>query len=168
MPIAVIKRLMEIFGYTVNKKGYKVLPQYIRVIQGDGTDAKVIADTLTKLKDLGISAENIVFGQGGKLLQAHGRDDGGFAMKGSVMTFDGVDVKTSKRPKTDPSKRSKEGFFCVTIDDDGESSWKQVDNRVDSGMLQVVQDLSGLVREQDFDNVREIAGSFEDKYLKAA
>jgi len=169
MPIAVIQRLMEIFGYTINSKGYKVLPQYIRVIQGDGTDKEVIRETLTKLKDLGISAENIVFGQGGKLLQAHGRDDGGYAMKGSVMTIGGIDIKTSKRPKTDPNKRSKEGFFCVTIDEDtGESTWRQVENKHDSGLLESVWYEGNLRRDQSFDEVRDIARGFEEFFLQAA
>lgn len=169
MPIQVIERLMEIFGYTVNKKGYKVLPAYIRVIQGDGTDKEVIRETLTRMKALGISAENLVFGQGGKLLQAHGRDDGGFAMKGSVMTINGIDIKTSKRPKTDPNKRSKEGFFCVTVDEDtGETTWKQVANRHDSGDLHTVWNTGELLRDQSFDEVREIANGFEKHFLQAA
>ncbi|KAM4741374.1 nicotinamide phosphoribosyltransferase 2 isoform 2-T2 [Anableps anableps] len=36
--IEVIKILGECFGYSVNSVGYKVLPSYLRIIQGDGID----------------------------------------------------------------------------------------------------------------------------------
>ena len=167
-PVRIVERLMEIFGYKINSKGYKVLPDFIRVIQGDGTDVKVITAIQDLMKSKKFSALNLVFGQGGKLLQAHGRDDGGFAMKASMMTINGVPTKTSKRPKADPNKHSKEGYFCVEFDEVGDIVWKQVDDRLDSGLLQPVWNTGELLRNQTFDEVREVADGFYQKLLLAA
>ena len=106
-PVAVVDHLLKLFGYTLNSKGYKVLPDHIRVIQGDGIDKVSIGEIIGKLTDLGISTDNIAFGMGGGLLQHCDRDTYGWAMKCSAAHVDGewIDVykdpiaggKTSKR-----------------------------------------------------------------------
>lgn len=40
----VIKILGERFGCSLNAVGYKVLPSYLRIIQGDGIDLKSIEE----------------------------------------------------------------------------------------------------------------------------
>lgn len=165
IPVLVIQRLLDIFGYSMNGKGYKVLPDYIRVIQGDGTSKAVIRAILLRLEELGISAENIVFGQGGKLLCGHMRDDGSFAMKASAMTISGQVVGTSKRPKTDPTKNSKEGYFRVVIcEDSGELRYERTEDMGDSGLLGIVCRNSELLREQDFDDIRARANRYFNWY----
>ena len=44
---------MEKFGYTVNSKGFKVLPSYIRVIQGDGINYDTLGIILENMKKAG-------------------------------------------------------------------------------------------------------------------
>ena len=68
VPIEIIQKLMDHFGYTVNSKGYKVLPPYLGVLQGDGIDYNTIEIILEKMDALGISSDNIVFGMGGRTL----------------------------------------------------------------------------------------------------
>lgn len=84
VPIEIIEILMEKFGYTINSKGYKVLPPYIRVIQGDGITIESIPRILLNMEQHGLSADNIAFGMGGGLLQQVNRDTLKYAMKASA------------------------------------------------------------------------------------
>jgi nicotinamide phosphoribosyltransferase len=89
-PVQVIEKLMTEFGFIWNKKGFRVLPPYIRVIQGDGVDETSIVRIMQMLVDSKISLDNIAFGMGGGLLQKVTRDTCGFAMKCSAAKVDGV------------------------------------------------------------------------------
>ena len=80
---------MAKFGSRYNSKGYRVLPDCIRVIQGDGVNLESIAAILEALKIRKISAENIAFGMGGELLQKVNRDTQKFAMKASAIQING-------------------------------------------------------------------------------
>ena len=53
------------FGTTTNSKGYKLLPPYLRVIQGDGISYESIESILAKMKEEKWSADNVTFGCGG-------------------------------------------------------------------------------------------------------
>jgi len=67
--LAIFEILFDKFGFTTNEKGYKVLPPQVRVIQGDGVNYDAIKDMYAALKTAKISAENLVLGMGGALLQ---------------------------------------------------------------------------------------------------
>jgi nicotinamide phosphoribosyltransferase len=112
-----IERLMDKFGYTTNAKGYKVLPPYLRVIQGDGINETSIRQILSVMQMKGLSAENIAFGMGGALLQGVNRDTLQFAMKSNEAineTFNGgKPYPIFKQPKTDSGKSSKKGRQAV-------------------------------------------------------
>lgn len=110
VPIQTILKLMEKFGFTVNDKGYKVLPDCIRVIQGDGINIESIQIILDNLEKEKISLDNIAFGMGGGLLQQVNRDSLSFAMKCClILDEDFVPTPVKKDPKTDPGKASKAG-----------------------------------------------------------
>lgn len=120
VPIQVIEILLDKFGYTVNSKGFKVLPEYIRVLQGDGVNSESIKQILTTLEEKGISTENIIFGMGGALLQHCDRDWLKFAMKGSARKMaDGKWYDVFKDPITDSVKRSKKGRVTTFKDSAG-------------------------------------------------
>src|SRR6202012_4261938 len=101
-PIMTLLKIFEIlfdkFGYTVNAKGYKVLPPQVRVIQGDGVNYAEIINIYNALKANGISAENLVLGMGGALLQKVDRDTQKFALKCSSAVIDGKEVAVEKSP----------------------------------------------------------------------
>lgn len=120
IPVKIIEMLLDGFGYTVNSKGYKVLPDCIRVLQGDGVNADSIRVILQTLKDRGISSENIAFGMGGALLQHCDRDWLKWAMKGSSLTVNGQQIDLYKDPITDSVKRSKRGRVTTFMDTAGE------------------------------------------------
>ncbi len=108
-----IERLMARFGYTVNGKGYRVLPDCIRVIQGDGVNADSIRAILTAMKAQGQSTDNIAFGMGAELLQKINRDTQRFAMKASAIQIGEQWQDVYKDPVTDPGKRSKRGRLAL-------------------------------------------------------
>lgn len=117
VPIEVVEILAERFGYTVNSKGYKVLPSSVRVIQGDGINEYTLPIILENLKEAGFSAENIAFGMGGGLLQAWNRDTLKYAMKASAIRVkNGKWTGFSKDPVTDKGKQSKEGRLGLVYD----------------------------------------------------
>ncbi len=108
----------ENFGYTLNSKGYKELPSYIRVIQGDGVDKNSIEDILFSMKENNYSAANITFGMGGALLQKVDRDTYSFAMKVSAI-HDGITWKdVYKEPSNDKTKNSRRGRFAIVENDE--------------------------------------------------
>jgi nicotinamide phosphoribosyltransferase len=125
-PLVVVLKVLDIlgdkFGTKTNSKGFRMLPDYLRVIQGDGVNERTIRSLLGKMAVHGWSADNLAFGMGGEMLQAHGRDDLSFAMKASAksinngMSWEGF----SKNPVTMSSKKSKSGRLAVVIDIDGE------------------------------------------------
>lgn len=149
--LEVMKRTYEAFGGYKNSKGYIVLDDSVRIIQGDGVDTEAIRDILEILKNEGFSCENIAFGMGGGLLQHPNRDTLKFAMKASAICVDGAWRDVYKDPITDSGKRSKKGrlsltkeFETVRID--------ELDGRED--LLQPVFRNGKLLREVSFDEVK--------------
>jgi nicotinamide phosphoribosyltransferase len=101
-PIMTLLKIFEIlfdkFGCTINAKGYKVLPPQVRVIQGDGVNYVEIQNIYRALKENGISAENLVLGMGGALLQKVDRDTQKFALKCSSAIINGKETAVEKSP----------------------------------------------------------------------
>jgi len=123
--------LFEAFGYTtkvVDGKEFKLLPPQVRVLQGDGVNYESIVGMYEMLYDLGISAENLVLGMGGKLLQADiNRDTQNFAIKACFAIIGGEEVEVVKSPtemdengKLHQSfKKSKKGDQKLVVGEDG-------------------------------------------------
>ena len=108
-PIAVTKYLLNQFGYTTNDKGFRVLPDHIRVIQGDGITRESIDLIIEGFISRGMSTDNIAFGMGGGLLQHCNRDTYGWAMKCSAACVDGEWRDVYKDP-IGGGKTSKKGL----------------------------------------------------------
>jgi nicotinamide phosphoribosyltransferase len=111
-PAVVVKQCLQIlekhFGFVRNAKGFKVLNN-VRVLQGDGINHASIRSILYTITLAGYSVDNVVFGQGGALLQIVNRDDQKFAMKCSSVQINGKWVDVQKDPVTDSGKKSKAG-----------------------------------------------------------
>lgn len=96
--LTIFELLFKKFGATTNAKGYRVLPKQVRVIQGDGVNYEAIKEIYAALKANGISAENLVLGMGGALLQKVDRDTQKFALKCSNAIVNGKEVDVEKNP----------------------------------------------------------------------
>lgn len=104
-----LKILGDKFGFSINRKGYKVLDAHVRMIQGDGVDYFEIRKILQEMYEDGWSAENIAFGMGGGLLQKVDRDTQRSAFKCSAIDINGNWIDVFKNPITDTGKISKRG-----------------------------------------------------------
>lgn len=156
-PIWCVKELGRIFGYTTNNKGFKVLNNCVRVIQGDGINPVSIEKILVGLKVAGYSAENIAFGMGGALLQKVNRDTLKFAMKASAQYSDGKWHDVFKQPVDEPFKISKKGSLAL-VKEDGEYKTIREDelgSRLD--LLKTVWINGAHLIEYTLDEVRENA-----------
>lgn len=153
--LQIIEILMEGFGYTINKKGYRVLPDCIRVLQGDGINIYSIPEILEHLKLNGISAENIVFGMGGGLLQHCDRDWMKYAMKGAAINVDGEWKDIYKEPITDPGKTSLRGRI-TTVMREGEFVSVRIEDVLptDVDMMAVVFEDGEIFNEPNFNEAR--------------
>ena len=116
VPIEVIEILMEKFGYTTNDKGYRTLPDCIRVIQGDGINKDSIKAILANLDAHKMTLDNLAFGMGGALLQGVNRDTLQFAMKANSITINGEKQDVFKRPVGDTGKASNAGEQALVWD----------------------------------------------------
>lgn len=153
--IKIINILGDRFGYTVNKKGYKVLDPHIRIIQGDGVNYEVIKEVLETLKNAKWATENLAFGSGGALLQKLDRDTQKFAFKCSLAIIDGEEVEVYKNPITDPGKISKKGRLALRYHKESRE-WETLQG-VPLGFeseLETVFENGRLVRDMNFDDVR--------------
>lgn len=113
-PLRTVERLWEIFGGTVNAKGFRVLDRHVRVIQGDGMTIASITRLIDAMIAAGFAIDNIAFGMGGGLLQQVNRDTLRFAMKANAMQdAQGLWHDVAKAPATDPAKGSKPGRQAV-------------------------------------------------------
>ena len=114
-----LERLAVKFGTSINSTGYKVVPDYIRVIQGDGISPQSLSKIIDVVMKAGFSADNVTFGMGGGLLQQVNRDTMSWAMKASAISIDGAWKDIYKDPVTSRSKRSKKGRLALIKDSSG-------------------------------------------------
>jgi len=105
--------LMDAFGYTVNSKGFKVLPPYVRAVQGDGVTCYSLPKVLAEMQRRGFSCENAVYGMGGGLLQHHNRDTMNFGQKASAVRVNGEWREIYKAPTGSAMKTSKKGRLAL-------------------------------------------------------
>ena len=137
-----IECLWDIYGGTINEKGYKVLEKHIRGIYGDSITPMSAEEIYTRLEEKKLAANNVALGAGsfsmqaweepgeygvGKILKPHTRDTFGIAFKATyceVQNEDGTVDKHNvfKDPKTDTAKfkKSQRGMVKVYWGEDGE------------------------------------------------
>lgn len=108
-----LELLGDIFGYTLDSQGLKLLDPHIGLIYGDGMNQERIDNMLKTMVERGWSPLNIVLGVGAYTYQFTTRDELGFAFKATAVEQDGEWVNISKNPKTDPGKASLTGRFLL-------------------------------------------------------
>ena len=124
----------EVFGGTINEKGFKVLDPHINLIYGDSI-------TLERCEAIcaGVAAKGFVpvnvFGIGSFTYQYNTRDTFGFAMKATAGVVNGELREIFKDPATDDgTKRSARGLLAVFATEDGSfeleqrTTWERVRN----------------------------------------
>lgn len=155
--LACINSLMKNFGYTINEAGYKVLPDCVRLIWGDGIGFERIDDVLYFLMCNDIAAENIVFGMGAELLQKINRDTCSFAFKVNEVVQNGVRKPVSKHPINSKYKVSKAGRLRLINTSRGYMTIPEVSLPSTENVLRTVFKDGELLIDEDFETIRERA-----------
>lgn len=146
-----IEVLWDIFGGTVNDKGYKELDPHIGLIYGDSITPDRAKQILHLLKEKGFASTNIVFGVGSYTYQYVTRDTYGFAVKATYGVVDGKGREIFKDPVTDNgTKKSAKGLLVV---EDGKLLDRQSTD--DSGDLTTTYKNGKLIIEHSLDEIRE-------------
>ena len=110
----VLEILWDIFGGTLNSKGYKVLDPHIGSIYGDSITLERAREICQRLKDKGFASSNIVLGVGSYSFQMNTRDTFGQAMKATYAVVNNEERLLFKDPITDDgTKRSQRGQVAV-------------------------------------------------------
>lgn len=150
-----IECLWDIFGGTINNKGYKVLNPHIGAIYGDGVTYEKMVKILAGLEAKGFASSNIVFGVGAQTYQRNTRDTLGFAIKATSITINDVEKAIFKAPKTDDGlKKSQKGRVKVITLDSYVDGLTTLDDFSDD-LLEVVFEDGKLVKETNFDEIRQ-------------
>lgn len=114
-PMVIVPQILELlekaFGVEYTSTGHKRI-KHVGVLQGDGVDRLLIKNLLGRIVcGMNYSADVIVFGSGGALLQKKHRDMQKYAQKLSAFLVDGKWIGAAKDPITDPGKKSLEGVL---------------------------------------------------------
>lgn len=151
-----IEALMSYFGETTNAKGYRVLPDGVRVLQGDGIYVQSLPSILQAMLSRRLSVDNVFFGMGGGLLQKVTRDTFRFAMKCSAAKINGYWRDVYKEPKGDYLKRSKRGRVTTVVDGQGLQQTRLLGQFKDddSELLRPVWRNGELLVDDDFKAIR--------------
>lgn len=154
-----IQLLWELFGGTVNEKGFKELDSHIGLIYGDSITAERAADIIARLAEKGFASTNVVFGVGSFTYQYNTRDTFGSAMKATWVKFaDGTEKNIQKNPKTDSGlKKSATGRLAVLQYANGELYLveKATPEQEAISLLQPVWEDGKVLRDESFTQVRE-------------
>lgn len=157
-PSVVLKCLQSLerkLGMTKNMRGFKLLPPYFRLIQGDGINIDSLAEILRVVTQAGYSASNLAFGMGGGLLQLVNRDTQKFALKCSEVTnTQGEVIPVYKDPVTDPGKTSKSGKLDLVFEGGRFKSVPFGTSKNNSRMITVYED-GKLMHDFSFSEVRK-------------
>lgn len=157
-----IQCLWDIFGGTINAKGFRELNPRVGLIYGDSITLQRAEAILSGLTEKKFASSNIVFGIGSFTYNYNTRDTFGSAIKATYHEIDGVGHNISKDPKTDNgTKKSAEGLLRVQKhwDSNGEDVYVLYDKQTwlqeGTGELQTVYKNGKMVKETSLAEIRE-------------
>ncbi|OOV16992.1 nicotinate phosphoribosyltransferase [Flavobacterium sp. LM4] len=114
----VIELIWDVFGGSINEKGFKELVPQIGAIYGDSITVARAIQICERLKAKGFASTNVVLGIGSFTYQYNTRDTFGFAMKATYGEVDGEGRAIFKDPITDDgTKKSAKGLMKIDLVD---------------------------------------------------
>lgn len=165
--------LDQTFGHTINSKGFKVLPDYIRALYGDSITPQRCEEIYKRLTAQGYAINNVILGVGSFSFMCletvdedgyanykpYTRDTFGYAIKATYgEDKDGKPVMIFKNPKALAWKKSQKG--CVIVAPDGQSytdeyTFDEAHSEGVENLLQLVFKDGKMVKEYTLDEVRK-------------
>lgn len=156
--LSIVQWLWDIFGGTINEKGYKILDPHVGIIYGDSMNYENISKVLENFANHQFAASNIVFGSGGALIQSVNRDTQKFAIKCSAAKRGDNWIHVFKDPITDHGKRSKKGRLALVRYDNNEYTTVPEElARDEDNLLIPIFENGVLLKKYTFDEVRNTA-----------
>lgn len=171
-----VETMWEIFGGTVNSKGYKVVWDKVKAVYGDSITIERAREIFSQLRHKGFAANNVSLGVGSfsmECIEENGslkpftRDTFSIAIKATHMIvydekeedYKGYDV--FKDPKGFSAKKSIKGYALVYYDENGNLTYRdQVDGLELTHAIQYGEDAfityydGGDKTEMDFGSIR--------------
>ena len=160
-------KLWDIFGGTVNGKGYKVLDPHVKAIYGDSITVQRCERIYEILTEKGFACSNVALGVGSfsfqcieedGVLKPFTRDTFSSCIKATYCEIDGKPYPIFKNPKDGGFKKSQKGC-CVVYDEDGvlkykdEYNWNEAEAEGRNLLKTVFKD-GKLVKEQTLQEIR--------------
>ncbi len=159
-------RLWDIFGGTINSKGYKVLNPHVKAIYGDSITIQRCEQIYRILMENGFACSNAALGVGSfsfqcveenGVLKPFTRDTFSSCIKATYCEIDGKPYPIYKAPKEEGFKKSQKGC-CIVYEEDGELryrdglSWEEAS--AGDSLLQTVFRDGVLTKEQSLWEIR--------------
>lgn len=160
-------KLWDIFGGTVNSKGYKVLDPHVKAIYGDSITIQRCEKIYQILMQNGFACSNVALGVGSfsfqcieedGVLKPFTRDTFSSCIKATYCEIDGKPYPIFKNPKDGGFKKSQKGMCYVYTDDNGEIKYQDgytADNLPTGNMLETVFKDGKLVKEFTLNDIRQ-------------
>lgn len=162
-------KLWEIFGGTINSKGYKVLDPHVKAIYGDSITIQRCEKIYEILKENGFACSNVALGVGSfsfqcveedGILKPFTRDTFSSCIKATYCEIDGKPYPIFKNPKDGGFKKSQKGCCIVIKDGDtlkymDEYNWNDVTD-ICSNLLKPVFKDGKMIREQSLSEIRNV------------
>ena len=163
-------KLWDIFGGTVNSKGYKVLDPHVKAIYGDSITVQRCEIIYEILKENGFACSNVALGVGSfsfqcieedGVLKPFTRDTFSSCIKATYCEIDDKPTPIFKDPKDGGFKKSQKGCCVVTKDYKGnlsfydQQTWEEA--RLNpNNLLETVFCDGHIVKEQTVAEVRSL------------
>lgn len=156
----VVELLWDVFGGTINEKGYKVLDPHIGAIYGDSITLERASEIVNRLEAKGFASTNVVFGVGSYSMGYATRDSQGSAVKACFAKIGDEFYEIYKDPITDDGlKKSIKGLPEVCLNPEGEysvidqASWKAFSSK--ENLLETVYENGMFKKVITFEEIRE-------------
>lgn len=152
----VVELLWDVFGGTINEKGYKVLDPHIGAIYGDSITLDRCEEINARLEAKGFASQ-VVLGIGSYTYQYNTRDTFGQAVKSTYVEINNECREIFKDPITDDGmKKSARGLIRVDLEN-GEYVLKDRQTwETEGGELKTVFRDGLLVRDYTLQDIRDI------------
>jgi len=162
-------KLWDIFGGSVNSKGYMVLNPHVKAIYGDSITLERCEKIYEILEANGFACSNVVLGVGSFSMQGienngrvepFTRDTFNSCIKATYCEIDGKPYPIFKAPKEASFKKSQKGCCRVYINDEGNIvhedglTWEQASESKDNLLKSVFKD-GKLIKEYSLREIRQ-------------
>ncbi|MDE7433239.1 MAG: nicotinate phosphoribosyltransferase [Lachnospiraceae bacterium] len=162
-------KLWDIFGGTINAKGYKVLNPHVKAIYGDSITIQRCEEIYKILIEQGFACSNVALGVGSFSMQCveeegelkpFTRDTFSSCIKATYCEVDGKPIPIFKNPKEGGFKKSQKGLCFVYRDKEGaltfEDGFTKENLPKDNNLLETVFKDGKLIVEQSLAEIRNL------------